>query len=70
MAGIYDLRIHHDEVLSPVLKFWKLFELEGLSAPAEQAREKLGAFLEDLDGRASRFEDKREAQRARRAAKV
>jgi acyl-[acyl-carrier-protein] desaturase len=68
MAGIYDLRIHHDEVLSPVLKFWKLFEVEGLSGPAEQAREKLGAFLEELDRRAGRFEEKRAAQQARRAA--
>lgn len=70
MAGIYDLRIHHDEVLVPVLKFWKLFDLDGLSAPAEQAREKLSAFLEDLDRRAGRFEDKREAQRARLAARA
>lgn len=63
-AGIYDLRIHHDEVLTPVLKFWKIFDLEGLSADAELAREKLGVFLEGLDRRASRFEERREAQRA------
>jgi acyl-[acyl-carrier-protein] desaturase len=67
LAGIYDLRIHRDEVLTPVLKFWRLFELEGLSGPAEQAREKLGAFLDDLDAKASRFEEKRDAQRARQA---
>ena len=28
MAGIYDLRIHHDEVLNPVLRHWKVFELD------------------------------------------
>jgi acyl-[acyl-carrier-protein] desaturase len=70
LAGIYDLRIHHDEVLSPVLKFWRLFDLEGLSGPAEQAREKLAAFLSDLDRKASRFEEKREAQRLRQAARA
>jgi acyl-[acyl-carrier-protein] desaturase len=59
LAGIYDLRIHRDEVLNPVLKFWKLFELEGLSAEGEQAREKLAAFMDALDAKASRFEDKR-----------
>src|SRR6202012_789660 len=25
-AGIYDLRLHHDEVVAPVLKFWRVFE--------------------------------------------
>jgi acyl-[acyl-carrier-protein] desaturase len=67
LAGIYDLRIHRDEVLLPVLKFWRLFELEGLSGPAEQAREKLAAFLADLDRKAGRFEEKRAAQQARAA---
>ena len=69
LAGIYDLRIHHDEVLMPVLKFWKLFDLEGLSPEAEQAREKLAAFMGDLDTKASRFEEKRAAQQARLAAR-
>jgi len=70
LAGIYDLRIHHDEVLSPVLKYWKLFELEGLSAGAEQARLKLAAFMADLDLKATRFEQKRAAQQARLAERL
>jgi acyl-[acyl-carrier-protein] desaturase len=67
MSGIYDLRIHHDEVLSPVLKFWKVFELEGLSPEAEQAREKLAAFLGGLDAKAGKFEEKRATLQARLA---
>jgi acyl-[acyl-carrier-protein] desaturase len=67
LAGIYDLRIHSDEVLNPVLKYWKLFEIEGLSPEAEQAREKLAAFLAALDTKAGRFEDKREQLKARQA---
>jgi acyl-[acyl-carrier-protein] desaturase len=70
MAGIYDLRIHHDEVLAPVLKSWRFFELEGLSGEAEQAREQLAAFLADLDARAARFEEKRTVQRARQSARA
>jgi hypothetical protein len=27
-AGIYDLRLHHDEVLTPILRQWRVFELE------------------------------------------
>jgi acyl-[acyl-carrier-protein] desaturase len=69
LAGIYDLRIHRDEVLAPVLKYWNLFELEGLSAEAEQARGKLAAFMENLDRKACRFEEKRVAQRSRIAAR-
>ena len=26
-AGIYDLRIHHDEILWPLLRHWNLFDL-------------------------------------------
>lgn len=68
LAGIYDLRIHRDEVLNPVLRHWKLFDVEGLSAEGEQAREKLAAFMDDLDKKAARFEDKREMIKARQAS--
>ncbi len=66
-AGIYDLRIHRDEVLVPVLRNWKIWDLEGLSGPAEAARDALDTFLADLDARAARFEDRRAAQRERAA---
>ena len=59
-AGIYDLRIHHDEVLSPLLRAWKFFELEGLSAAAEQARQQLAAFLNDIEEMAASIEAKRD----------
>jgi acyl-[acyl-carrier-protein] desaturase len=66
-AGIYDPRIHHDEVLGPVLRTWKLFELEGLGAEGEQAREELAAYLARLDRTAARFTERRDAARARSA---
>jgi acyl-[acyl-carrier-protein] desaturase len=67
--GIYDLRQHRDDVVMPVLRFWKVFEVEGLSAEGEQARIELSEFLEDLDAQASRFEDKRDRLKARLAAR-
>jgi acyl-[acyl-carrier-protein] desaturase len=70
LAGIYDLRIHHDDVLRPVLTNWGVFELEGLDADGEQARAELADFLAKLDQAASRFEDKRAAHRARIAARA
>lgn len=49
-AGIYDLRIHRDQVLAPVLlKHWRLTELRGLSDTAEAARDSILRFLASLD---------------------
>jgi acyl-[acyl-carrier-protein] desaturase len=58
-AGIYDLRIHHDEILWPLLRYWNLFDLQGLPPEAEQARDQLAAHLAKTDRLASRFEAKR-----------
>jgi len=54
-AGIYDLRIHHDDVIMPLLRYWRIFEIEGLDAEGEQARQDLAAALEELDARAARY---------------
>jgi acyl-[acyl-carrier-protein] desaturase len=66
-AGVYDLRIHHDEILWPLLRYWDLFGLEGLRPEAEQARERLAAHLAKTDRLASRFEAKRAAATANEA---
>jgi acyl-[acyl-carrier-protein] desaturase len=57
-AGIYDLRVHRDEVLLPILRHWRIFELTGLDAAAEAARTRLAEHLEQLDQAAKRFEEK------------
>ncbi|MDT4892257.1 MAG: acyl-[acyl-carrier-protein] desaturase [Pseudonocardiales bacterium] len=69
-AGIYDLRLHHDEVVQPVLRFWKIFTRTDLGADGELAREELAEFLTGLDAAASRFVDQRERLRARQAVRV
>ena len=68
-AGIYDLRLHYDDVVMPILRFWKVFERTDLGPRGEQAREELGAFLTTLDGQAARFVEQRERLRARQAAR-
>ena len=55
-AGIYDLKVHRDEVLMPVLRHWKIFEMSGLDAAAEEARRRLAEYLEKLDESIDRFE--------------
>jgi acyl-[acyl-carrier-protein] desaturase len=67
-AGLYDLRIHHDDVIMPLVRHWRIFEIEGLDAKGEQARQDLAAALEELDARATRFVERRAEAQARRSA--
>jgi acyl-[acyl-carrier-protein] desaturase len=64
-AGIYDLRLHHDEVVSPILRKWRVFERTDLGPEGEKAREELATFLAELDAQAARFVESRERARAR-----
>jgi acyl-[acyl-carrier-protein] desaturase len=62
-AGIYDLRIHHDEVVLPVLfTHWKIDQVTGLTDEAEQARDGITNYLAMLDAMASHYEEKRAAR--------
>jgi len=66
-AGIYDLRIHHDQVVLPVLfKHWKIDRLTELTEEAERARENLTTFLALLDATAAKYEEKRVSAAAAR----
>ncbi|MDQ3153930.1 MAG: acyl-ACP desaturase [Actinomycetota bacterium] len=67
-AGIYDLRIHHDEIIWPLLRQWGVFDLEGVGAEGEKARGELADFLTGLDAQATRFEEQRARLEARQAA--
>ena len=61
-AGIYDLRQHHDDVIVPVLRHWKVFERTGLGPRAEAARDELAAFVAELDVKATRFVERHRAK--------
>jgi acyl-[acyl-carrier protein] desaturase len=68
-AGIYDLRIHHDDVIMPLVRHWGIFETQGLDAEGEQARQDLAAALETLNARATRFVERRAETQAERGRK-
>jgi acyl-[acyl-carrier-protein] desaturase len=68
-AGIYDLRIHHDDIVMPLLRQWGVFDLDHLDAEGEKAREELATAVAALDEQASRFVEQREAAAAKRAAR-
>jgi acyl-[acyl-carrier-protein] desaturase len=61
-AGIYDLRIHHDEVLQPVLRFWRIFDRTDFGPDGEQARAEMAQFLDAVDERARFYEGKAAAR--------
>ncbi|MEV0340108.1 acyl-ACP desaturase [Nocardia sp. NPDC050713] len=67
--GIYDLRQHLDEVVSPVLKKWDIFERNDFGPRGEQARERLGEFVDKLGRDVLKFEEQRDRMLAREAAK-
>ncbi|HEX2064740.1 MAG TPA: acyl-ACP desaturase [Acidimicrobiales bacterium] len=63
-AGIYNLSLHHDQILVPVvLRHWRVDQAEGLSPEAEEARERVLAHIERVENVA-----KRQAERQARDA--
>jgi acyl-[acyl-carrier-protein] desaturase len=63
-AGIYDLRSHLDDVVRPVLRFWRVFEREDLDGQGERARNDLAAFLDLVEAKASHYERRRQERLA------
>jgi acyl-[acyl-carrier-protein] desaturase len=62
-AGIYDLQLHYEQVLVPViLRQWTIDKLTGLSEAAERARDSLMAYIERLGKLAARLAARRERQ--------
>ncbi|WP_406205747.1 acyl-ACP desaturase [Kitasatospora sp. NBC_01560] len=70
MAGIYDTRLHHDDVVQPILRQLRVFERGGLGPAGEQAREELAAFTTALDTAARSFTERRDAILAARAKRA
>jgi acyl-[acyl-carrier-protein] desaturase len=66
-AGIYDLRIHHDETCGRYSVIGGVFDRIGLDAEAEHDRERLRQFLDNLEASARKYEERRAARRDRRS---
>lgn len=63
-AQIYDFQIHHDLILRPmVVDQWKLDQIEGLSAEAEEARVRVLNHLDRVDSAAKRMAARRDRHR-------
>jgi acyl-[acyl-carrier-protein] desaturase len=50
-AGIYDMKVHREDIVEPLLGYWGILDLTGLDPVAEQARDRVVAFCAELDRR-------------------
>jgi acyl-[acyl-carrier-protein] desaturase len=64
-AGIYDLTVHVEQILKPLIfRQWKLDTLDGLTPQADQARVDMFTYLDAVDEFAA-SQRERSAARAR-----
>ena len=69
VGGVYDPRIHLDDVVMPVLKKWRIFEREDFTGEAAEMRDDLGKLIEELEETCEKFEVAK-VRRQEREAKV
>jgi acyl-[acyl-carrier protein] desaturase len=56
VGGVYDPRIHLDEVVMPVLKKWRIFEREDFTGEAARQRDELAKLVKELEDACEKFE--------------
>jgi acyl-[acyl-carrier-protein] desaturase len=72
VGGVYDPRIHLEDVVKPVLKKWRIFEREDFTGEAARMRDDLAVLVSELEETCDKFEVakqkrlEREAKRAER----
>jgi acyl-[acyl-carrier-protein] desaturase len=67
VGGVYDPRIHLDEVVKPVLKKWRIFEREDFTGEAEGLRDDVALLIEELETTCDKFEISKQRQLDREA---
>lgn len=55
-AGVYNMRIHHDRVVVPLIRDWKIGSMEGLSTAAQEVQEKIMELPKTIERKAQAFE--------------
>ena len=70
VGGIYDPRIHLDDVVMPVLKKWRIFEREDFTGEAASMRDDLALLVEELKEACDKFEESKRRRLEREARKV
>ena len=68
--GIYNQRIHAENIVEPLLRFWKVESITGLSPEGAEAQEALMAMVPDLIAKAEQFEARQDRMVKKTAAAV
>ena len=55
-AGVYNMRVHHDNVVTPLISQWGIDKLSGLSTKAAELQERILALPAEIIEKAERFE--------------
>ena len=55
-AGVYNMRIHHDRVILPLLRDWKIESLTGLTTKAQEVQEMIMGVPAEVNAQAEKFE--------------
>jgi acyl-[acyl-carrier-protein] desaturase len=70
VGGVYDPRIHLDDVVMPVLKKWRIFEREDFTGEAAAMRDDLALLVEELEEACDKFEESKRRRLEREARKA
>ncbi len=70
VGGVYDPRIHLDDVVMPVLRKWRIFEREDFTGEAARMRDDLGKLVEELEEASQKFEEAKQRRLERGARKA
>ena len=67
VGGVYDPRIHLDEVVMPILKKWRIFEREDFTGKSAELRDDLALLVKELEAACDKFEVSKQRQLDREA---
>ena len=70
VGGVYDPRIHLNEVVMPVMKKWRIFEREDFTGEAARMRDDLAVLIKELEQASDTFDDSKQRYLDREARKI
>ncbi|GLD00599.1 putative acyl-[acyl-carrier-protein] desaturase DesA1 [Mycobacterium kiyosense] len=70
VGGVYDPRIHLEEVVMPVLRKWRIFEREDFTGEAAWMRDDLAVLIKELERASDKFDESKQRYLDREARKA
>ncbi len=70
VGGVYDPRIHLNEVVMPVLRKWRIFEREDFTGEAAWMRDDLAVLIKELEEAGDKFDESKQRYLQREARKT